>query len=406
MNSRALIWKELRERPIAMVTCLLAITLGVTAIVAIRSITESSETAVSQKLSALGANVLLLPKGVSLQDFYASDLHDKTLPEEHATTLALANLEGVEGISPKLCVPAKLNGTPITLTGILPQSEFQSKAAWSSVSLFSRKHVGCKKACAAASENTSSAESLATRRVVQKLGENEALIGSEAAEAAEVRAGDRVVILGRKLTIAAVLPPMGTVDDSRVFAHLHSVQEMAETGEVINVIEVMGCCEDAAGSLVPKLGELFPDAKVVTISHVVQTQVDVNRLMSRLSYLFVGILVLLGGASIGGTMFSNVAERRREIGTLMALGATPGFISRLFLGKALVVGGLGGVIGYLVGTGLAMGLGPQWAGIAVLPVPSLAGLSIILAIGTALLASYWPARRAAGMDPCTCFQEI
>ena len=59
-------------------------------------------------MSELGANVLLLPKGVSLQDYYAADAHGDTLPEEYGTQLLLANLAGVEHIAPKLSVPAEL----------------------------------------------------------------------------------------------------------------------------------------------------------------------------------------------------------------------------------------------------------------------------------------------------------
>ena len=89
--------------------------------------------------------------------------------------------------------------------------------------------------------------------------------------------------------------------------------------------------------------------------------------MARLSILFLAILVVVGVASIAGAMFANVTERRREIGTLMALGASPRLLSRLFLGKALVIGLAGGLIGYLSGTVLAVGLGPQWAGVPVQP---------------------------------------
>jgi len=46
MNTRRLIWKELKERPTSMVTCLLAISLGVTALVAVRNVTVFSEVAV------------------------------------------------------------------------------------------------------------------------------------------------------------------------------------------------------------------------------------------------------------------------------------------------------------------------------------------------------------------------
>src|SRR5262249_46378807 len=117
MTLRNLIWKELRERPSAVMTSLLAISLGVAALVAIRTVTVLSENAVAQRPETLGANVLLLPKEASLQDYYSADLHGKTIPEEHATRLAMANLEGVESVSPKLCIPAELNGRKLTLTG-------------------------------------------------------------------------------------------------------------------------------------------------------------------------------------------------------------------------------------------------------------------------------------------------
>jgi putative ABC transport system permease protein len=105
-------------------------------------------------------------------------------------------------------------------------------------------------------------------------------------------------------------------------------------------------------------------------------------------------------------MFANVTERRREIGTLMALGATPSLISRLFLGKALVIGLTGGLLGYVGGTMLAVGAGPYWAGIAVRPIPSLAVVSLVLAGIVAVVASYLPARRATHIDPCLCFREV
>ena len=91
MTPTKLIWKELWQRPTAMVTCLLAITLGVTALVAIRSISMFSEQAVAQQLETLGANVLLLPQTSTLADYYSADLQTATLPEEHAGRLALAN---------------------------------------------------------------------------------------------------------------------------------------------------------------------------------------------------------------------------------------------------------------------------------------------------------------------------
>jgi putative ABC transport system permease protein len=347
-----------------------------------------------------------MPQGVSLEDYYSADSHGATLPEEYAMQLVLANLEGVEHISAKLTVPAELKGRAVTLTGVLPQSEFQTLASWQSVQAFSNAHAGCKKRTTIGDEVQSPAESLAKRRFVETLAVNEAIVGADVAQSAGLKVGDRVTLLGYLFKVSSVMPPTGTVDDSRIFAHLHTVQRIAEKGETVNVIEIMACCEDAAGGLVDDLKETFPDAKVVTITQVVDTQVAVNRLMTQLSYLFFAILLVVGIASIAGTMFGNVTERRREIGTLIALGATRGVIARLFLGKALLIGIAGGAMGYLGGTVLAVGLGPQLAGIRVAPIPSLAALAMLVAVSVALVASYPPARRAMGVDPCLCFREV
>ncbi len=406
MNLKTLVWRELAERPMAMLTSTLAILLGVTALVAIRHVTVFSEQEVGQQLQSLGANVLVLPKDATLQDYYSADLTAQTLPESHVSSILLANLAGVERLSPKLCVAAKVANRDVTLTGILPQSEFQAKSVWQSVSLFSNKHDGCKKAACGPKTYDAAPETLASNRTIDQLKGNEAIIGADVAEFSNLKVGQSVPMLGEKLQVLAVLPRTGTVDDSRVFAHLHTVQRLTNAGEVVNAIEVMGCCEDAAGGLVPKLAELLPDSKVVTISQVVSTQVGVNRLMSQLSLLVLTILVVVGGASVATTISSNVRERRREVGTLMALGATPSFVTRLFLLKACVLGVVGAIGGSVLGLIVAVVLGSQWAGVTVTPLPGLLAMAVAAALLITMLAAFWPARLAAKLDPCVCFQEV
>lgn len=402
MSFAILVWKEIRERPTAMLSGLLTIMLGVAALVAIRNVAFFSERAVARELEALGANVLVLPEGVTLQDYYSADLHGQTMPEQLVQQLAFSNLEGVESLAPKLCVPARLNERGIILTGILPQSEFQAKAAWQSANLFSQ-HQGCKKARCTPDDGES--EDFTAQRTVQELYQHEAILGADIAAATGLKEGDKVSLLGETLVVSAVLPSTGTVDDGRVFAHLHTVQRLAKLGEVVNCIEIMGCCEDVAQGLVQQLADMLPGTKVITISQVVQTQVSVNRLMERLSWLFLVILVGMAGASIANSTIANVRERRREIGTLMAIGATPNFVSRLFLSKALLFGCLGGLAGYLLGTVVAITIGSQWTGVAVVPLPALATAAVGGAMLVSTVAAWWPARCAATLDPCVCFQD-
>ena len=128
--------------------------------------------------------------------------------------------------------------------------------------------------------------------------------------------------------------------------------------------------------------------------------------MSNLSAIFLIIIIFVGGASIANYMYANVFERRKEIGTLMALGADSRLVLKMFLLKALLMGAAGGIGGYVLGTILAVILGPILIGVIVWPMPLLALLAVCISVVLALVASYFPARRAARLDPCATFQEV
>jgi putative ABC transport system permease protein len=406
MQLKTLVWREIFERKNQLVTSLLAILLGITAIVAIKNITFYSEKAVARELDALGANILVLPKSVSVQDYYSADMHEEAFPEEYVDRLVMSDLEGLDNLSPKLSVPTKFEGVSFTLTGILPKKEFQSKAMWQGAGIFSRPQ-GCGVVLDVPLENKSAVkETLIRNRVIETLGAHEILVGADVAASLGTKQGDTVAILGRDFSVTAILPQTGTVDDSRIFAHLHTVQQLAGKGSVINAIEIVGCCDQISQGLVQKINTLLPEAKVVTITQVVETQIKTNKMMSGLSLVFLVIIVLVGGVSIANYMYANVFERRREIGTLLALGARTSLILNLFLLKALLLGLVGGIGGYIAGTAVAVTLGPKLARITVLPMPWLLVWAIILSIGIAFMASYFPARRAARLDPCETLQEV
>ncbi len=407
MQLRKLVWREIFERKNQLATSFFAIFLGIAAIVSIKNITFYSEKAVARELDALGANILVLPKAASVQDYYSADLQNDEFPEEYVTTLTMSDLEGLDNLSPKLSVPIEIRGRKVTLTGILPKSEFQVKAMWEGAGIFSLPPEGCGTIAEVPDAfKPPVQETLVRKRVIDDLGENEVLIGADVAALIGVDEGDEVEALGRTFTVTAVLPETGTVDDGRLFAHLHVVQELAGKGPVINAIEIVGCCQEISAGLVGKINKLLPDAKVVTVTQVVDTQVKTNHMMASLSTVFLAIIVLVGGASIANYMYANVFERRREIGTLMALGAGSSVILRMFLLKGLLLGLVGGVGGYLLGTVLAVTFGPRLAGIAVMPMPVLVLWAVGLSVGIALVASCLPARNAARLDPCATFQEV
>ena len=120
MRLRTLVLREIFERKSQLLTSFVAILLGITVIVSIKNITQYSEGAIAQEMDSLGANVLVLPKSATLQEYYSADIQSDTIPEAYVGQLALANFEGIDNVSPKLSVPVELHGRQLTLTGILP----------------------------------------------------------------------------------------------------------------------------------------------------------------------------------------------------------------------------------------------------------------------------------------------
>ncbi|MBP9686911.1 MAG: ABC transporter permease, partial [Candidatus Doudnabacteria bacterium] len=116
-----------------------------------------------------------------------------------------------------------------------------------------------------------------------------------------------------------------------------------------------------------------------------------------------GISLLVGGIGIMNIMLVTVAERTREIGLRKAVGATNVSIRNQFLLESGTVTLLGGLIGIVVGAGLsyAIALGARYAGYTWDYVVSLQ--SILLAVGvsvaTGIIFGYYPAKKAAKLNP-------
>ena len=414
MKLPTLVWRELFERKSQMLTCFLAILAAITAVVAIQNVTFYYEKAVASEMDLLGANVLVLPKSATLQDYFEADMHNETIPESYVDLLTMSEIQGVDNLSPKLSVREKVQGEEFVVTGILPMSEFQAKASWGG-SIFKRPSTGCGINVPGATKPENK-ETLIRNQVIETLGLQEVLVGVDVAAALGTKKGDSVELRGETFSVVEVLPQTGTIDDSRVFAHLHTVQRLWEKGEVVNCIEIVGCCKEISAGLGDKVGQLLDDTRVITIKQLVQRQQNIGHMMEGLSLILLGLVVVVGGSGIANYMYANVFERRREIGTLMALGAESSLVGRIFLLKALLLGLSGGIAGFLVGSILALilgavlfGIGPIGFGVGVIldPWNLLFTLGVVpLATLITLAASYFPARRAARLDPCATLQEV
>jgi putative ABC transport system permease protein len=126
--------------------------------------------------------------------------------------------------------------------------------------------------------------------------------------------------------------------------------------------------------------------------------------MARTSFTLVllaiagSMALLLGIVGIYGVIAYAVTQRRREIGIRMALGAQPAGIKRMFVLHGLVLAGIGAVIGLAAAIGLTRLMKSLLFGISALDPVTFGGVAAILIVA-AVLASYFPARRATAVDP-------
>ena len=123
-----------------------------------------------------------------------------------------------------------------------------------------------------------------------------------------------------------------------------------------------------------------------------------TKVMTMLLGAVAAVSLLVGGIGIMNIMLVSVTERTREIGLRLAIGALEREVLLQFLIEAVVLASLGGLIGIVLATGASIVL----AGVMDVPYlfnPGVNVLSFIFSAGIGVLFGYFPARRAARMDP-------
>lgn len=141
-----------------------------------------------------------------------------------------------------------------------------------------------------------------------------------------------------------------------------------------------------------------PDFSVVSQADIIGTLTQVTDTFTIFLAAVAGISLLVGGIGIMNMMLTTVTERTREIGLRKAIGAKNRHISRQFLTEAVALTFLGGVIGVALGWILAA-LVSQFAGITT----QVSLQAVLLAFGVSaaigIIFGYYPARRAANLNP-------
>jgi len=125
--------------------------------------------------------------------------------------------------------------------------------------------------------------------------------------------------------------------------------------------------------------------------------------MALLTGVISSIGLLVGGIGVMNIMLISVTERTQEIGVRKAIGARKADIRVQFLLEAITLSGIGGVIGILLG-GVISAVARALASIPTVVSPFWVALGVTMSVGVGLFFGYYPANRAANLDPIVCLR--
>lgn len=374
----------------------------------------------------LGFNLLIVHRDTNMADFWASDYAAIDMPEEYVDRLAgNFNLTMVVHIVATLQEKIEWENRKVLFIGYAPeatQSHLRKKTPMGYVVEPGTVFLG------------------------HELG-----VGRKVGEAIKipVRGSDTP----REFKIARILPEQGSKDDISIITHLTDAQELLDKKGRVNQILALNCHCAAADrpKIRAQLEEALPEARVTEFrtkflaraeqrdavanssakvlgdmqanlearqkileerkaiaGDMAKSRAQLERLLITLSDVITPLVVVAAAIWVGLLALANVRERRTEIGVLRALGKGTTTIITLFLGKAVLLGLAGGLIGFGLGTVLGQVLGESALNIGSdLFMPRL-DIFLYTLIGAPLLAamaSYLPTLAAVIQDPAMVLRE-
>jgi len=198
----------------------------------------------------------------------------------------------------------------------------------------------------------------------------------------------------------------GYSDTQKVYIPVSTAMEVnGESG--VQFITVMPKTDSVASKLTSETTSYFDTLYKSNRDfgmQVYNSQKDVNDLMSSIDKIklaitvIAGIALLVGGIGVMNIMLVSVTERTREIGIRKAIGAKRKHIKTQFIIEAIIICGIGGIIGIALGLTLATVIAIKMS----LPVaisPTVIIISVLFSMGIGVFFGFYPANKASKLDP-------
>ena len=393
LNTLLLALRSIRRNLLRSFLTILGIVIGVSAVITMVTLGNGATMAVQNQISSLGSNLLMVRPG-QRQGFGGGGGGAPSFKEADAEAIA-SQIGGIEAVAPEgrtnVTVIANGRNWSTNVTG--STNEWFKASNWT---------LATGRQFADTELVAGSAVCVIGETVRRELFDTRSALGAQL----RIKQFSCVVIgvLASKGQAA-----MGNDQDDVVVVPLHTLQRRVTGNQRIATLLVsMKEGTDSTG-LKASLTQLLRERRklatsdddnfnVLDTKQLADTLSGTTKVMTTLLGAVAAVSLLVGGIGIMNIMLVSVTERTREIGLRLAIGALEREVLLQFLIEAVVLAAMGGVIGILLATGASMVLAK------VMEVPYLFNSTINLAsflfsAGIGVLFGYFPARRAAQLDP-------
>jgi len=396
LNTLLLALREIRRNLLRSFLTILGIVIGVSAVITMVAIGNGATQAVQNQISALGTNLLMIMPGQRLGP--GSSAAGAPAFKESDVEAIRQQIAGVRAVAPQV-------STSVTL--VANGKNWSSSVVGTSNDYFETNNWKF-----AAGRNFTPAEEQAGSAVCA-IGETvrKELFGNAAPNDV---LGDTIRVKQFSCEITGVLGSkgqagMGGDQDNIVVLPLYTVQRRVTGNQRINTLLVSlqdgSDSERIKASLTNLLRERrkLSDAddnnfNVLDTRQIAEALSGTTKVLTMLLGAVAGVSLLVGGIGIMNIMLVSVTERTREIGIRLAIGAMEREVLLQFLIEAVVLAAMGGLAGILLATVASLTL----AGLMQVPYvfnPTINLLSFIFSAVIGVVFGYFPARRAARLDP-------